>query len=68
MKVLNINGNNIDLLGTHCVNVQAIDGCNNSIISNSFKILVNLKKPPVFLKTIPPITLMKGQNKITEYE
>ena len=51
-KLLNINGNNIDLLGTHCVNVQAIDGCNNSIISNSFKILVNLKKPPVFLKTI----------------
>ena len=67
-KMLTLNGDNIDLLGKHCVNIQAIDGCNNSIMSNSFNILISLKKPPVFLDSIPPITLMKGQNKISEYK
>ena len=67
-KMLTIDGDNIELIGTHWVKILATDRCNNSIASNSFNATINPNKPPVFLDTIPPITLMKGQSKITEYE
>ena len=62
-----INASNSKDVGVHWVKLSALDGWNKINYSNSFNLIIKIKNPPVFLKSIDPISIMKGDEKLILY-
>ena len=65
--IMLINASNSKDVGVHWVKISALDGWDKVNYSNSFKVTIKYKNPPVFLKPIDPIILMKGDEKLIIY-
>ena len=59
-----INASNSKDVGVHWVKISALDGWNKINYSNSFNVAIKYKNPPVFFKSIDPISIMKGDKKL----
>ena len=62
-----INASNSNDVGVHWVKLSALDGWDKVNYSNSFNLKIKIKNPPVFLKAIDPISIMKGDEKLIIY-
>ena len=62
-----INASNSKDVGVHWVKISALDGWNKINYSNSFNVAIKYKNSPVFLKSIDPISIMKGDEKLIMY-
>ena len=65
--LLLINASNSKDVGVHWVKISALDGWEKINYSNSFNVAIKYKNPPVFLKSIDPISIMKGDEKLIFY-
>ena len=66
-KTISINPTNPSLVGTHWVQISAIDGCAKINYSNCFNIKIKFKNPPVFLSQIGQLSLMKGEGRLFKF-
>ena len=66
-QTISINPTNPSLVGTHWVQVSAIDGCAKISYSNIFNVKIKFKNPPVFLSQIDQLSLMKGEGRLFKF-
>ena len=67
-KTIFVDGTDMENMGVYWVMISALDGCGKVSYSNRFNMTIKFKYPPVFLKQMDPISLMKGENKLIVYE